>query len=188
MNGSWTYSILNLRLDIAPVAGGIHPSSKFVPLDLPENPETANAIRAVAFRGLLVPDTQLKFRPTDPVTRGELASAIARSAHMEYATVADVQIRDVEYSSPEGEEITKAVARGFIGIDDKRSFRPSELATADQVVHALRKLALLDRDELEPALKLELDQLESRGDQPALRQTVATLLAHVLGLTSPTRD
>ncbi len=183
MNSSWTYSILNLRLDISPIAGGILPSSAMQPTDLPNDEPAAHAIRAVAFRGLMVPDSQLRFRPDAPLTRGQLASAMARSAHLQYATVADVNIKDHEFGSPEGEEIYKAVAHGFIGLDDQQRFRASELVTSDHVVHALRKLASLDRDELEPALKKDLDQLEARGQEPVPRQVMAVLLSRILRLS-----
>lgn len=182
MNSSWTYSILNLQLDISPIAGGILPSINMQPVDLPSDESVANAIRAVAFRGLIVPDSQLRFRPEEPMTRGQLASAIARSAHLEYATIADVNISDQELSSPAGEEIYKAVARGFIGLDDRQRFRAEEQVTSDHAVHALRKLALLDRDELESGLKTELEALEMRGHAPVTRQAVAVLLAKVLRL------
>ena len=182
MNSAWTYSILNLRMDISPIAGGIKPSSQLQPVDLPSDEKVANAIRAVAFRGLIVPDAQLKFSPNAPMTRVQLASAMARSAHLEYATGADVNIRDYEFASPEGEEIYKAVARGFIGLDEQGNFRGSEQVTSDQAVHALRKLALLDRDELEPELKADLEQLESLDTKPVARQAVAVLLSRILRL------
>lgn len=182
MNSSWTYSILNLQLDISPIAGGILPSNSMQPVDLPSDEKVANAIRAVAFRGLIVPDSQLRFRPEEPMTRGQLASAMARSAHLEYATAADVNIYDQEFSSPAGEEIYKAVARGFIGLNDQQRFRADEKVTSDHAVHALRKLALLDRDELESAMRAELEELEMRGQAPVTRQAVAVLLAKVLRL------
>lgn len=182
MNSAWTYSILNLRLDISPVVGGLLPSNKMQPIDLPGDEKTAAAIKAVVFRGLIVPGEQVKFQPERFMTRGQLASAMARSAHLEYATAAQVNIRDEEFGSPEGEEIYKAVARGFIGLDDQQSFRASELVTSDQAVHALRKLALLDRDELDASLKKDLEQLESLGTQPVTRQQIAVLLARILGL------
>ncbi len=116
------------------------------------------------------------------MTRGQLATAVARSAHLEYANGGDVQIRDYEFVSPEGEEIYKAVARGFIGLDDAKNFRGHEEVSSDHAVHALRKLALLDRDELDTSLKRDLEALEGLGTKPVSRQTVAVLLARILGL------
>lgn len=182
MNSAWTYSILNLRMDISPVAGGNQPSSKLQPVDLPADDKAAAAIKAVVFRGLIVPGADLKFHPDQRMTRGQLASAMARSANLEYATAAQVNIRDQEFLSPEGEEIYKAVARGFIGLDDQQNFRASESVTCDQAVHALRKLASLDRDELDAELKKELDQFEREGTKAANRERVAVLLARILRL------
>ncbi len=182
MNSAWTYSILNMRLDIVPVAGGIKPSSSVALVDLAADAKTADAIRALAFRGIIVPDAQLQFHPAQPMTRGQMAAAIARSAHLEYAGNGDVNISDVEVFSPEGEEIYKAVASGFIGLDNRQAFRADEPITSDHAVHALRKLALLDRDHLEDNLKAELEQLEGLGTKPVSRQTIAVLLARILRL------
>lgn len=182
MNSSWTYSIVNLRLDISPVAAGITPSSVHQPVDLPQDARAAAAINSVAFRGLMVPDARLMFHPKESMTRAQMASAVARSAHLEYATIAQVNIRDHEFASPQGEEIYKAVAHGFIGLDDRQNFRASELITSDHAVHALRKLALLDRDELGMDLTKQLDELESQGIKPVSRQAIAILLARILRL------
>ena len=188
MNSAWTYSILNLRLDIEPIAGGIRPSSQLVPVDLPSDNQVAEAIQSLVFRGIMVPTVELKFRPEQMLTRGELAAAIARSAHLEYASTTDVAISDCESSTPAGEEIYKAVARGFIGLDDKQAFRPSEAVTSDHAVHALRKLALLDRDALDANLKTDLDRLELRGTEPVQRQAIATLLNRILRLETATKE
>ncbi len=184
MNSAWTYSILNLRLDIKPIAGGIHDSSQFAPVDLPANSQAADAIKAVVFRGLIVPDSQRKFRPEEAMTRGQMAATMARSAHLLRATSADVNIRDCEFSSPEGEEIYKAVARGFIGLDNQQRFRAEEKITSDHAAHALRKLASLDRDELEVALKADLDSLEQKGGGHVTRQEIAVLVARILRIGS----
>ncbi|MCC6508974.1 MAG: cyanophycinase, partial [Pirellulaceae bacterium] len=86
MNHSWTYSLLDLRLDISPIAGGLKPAQSQVPGDLPDEPTISRALTAVAMRGLLVADTNLRFRPLDLITRGELASAGARSTHLHWAS------------------------------------------------------------------------------------------------------
>jgi hypothetical protein len=77
------YSMLNVRLEIAPIANGLHPSSTQSPIDLGDlSTVTQNAIKAVAFRGILPTNSRLEFQPGQIVTRREFAIACVRSVHL----------------------------------------------------------------------------------------------------------
>lgn len=182
MNGSWTYSLLDLRLDIDPIANGLRPSATQVATDLPDDERRRRALSGVAFRGLLTNSSAMHFRPLDPITRGELAYALARSAHL-YATSPDrTKIADIDWTTLDGEEIYQVVAAGMMSVDNHDMFRADEKAEASEVAIGLRKLALLDRKVLDEDLTEKLATLEANADRETSRETVGLLLHAILEL------
>ncbi len=180
MSGEWTYSLLNIDIEVSPIANGIKAADTQMPVDVSADNPLAVAIRTLAFRGIMPTDASLHFRGQDMLTRGQLAAAMARSAHLHATSPQLTVINDVDWFSLDGEEIYRAVAAGFIGVDDAKNFRSSEPVTCDQAVHALRKLALRDRDQIRAEWVKRLDELEKRGSQSVQRQEVATILFDIL--------
>lgn len=179
VNNEWYYSLLNLRLDINPIANGLKPSSSQVADDLTGDVASRGALSAVAFRGLMTNSADRKFRPQTSVSRGELASAIARSTHLYATSPTQTKIADVDWTDFEGEEIYQVVAAGMMAVNDDEQFRANENATPAEVALGMRKLALLDRSSLDEALEARLLELET-SDQPAVSREVVGLLLHAI--------
>ncbi len=181
MNEQWTYSLTNVQLDIAPIANGLRPSASQAPLDVDDDAERT-AICAIAFRGILPVDRGLKFRPRDTLTRGEFASALARSAHLLAAPLGMPLPADVDLETFEGEEWSRVLAVGWMKATATGRFEPSEPVQVSDVFEGLSRLiehsGPLDREKSLAAIKAFRDA----GRATASRREVALLLHSILRL------
>lgn len=181
MNDHWTYSVLDLQLDIAPIAGGLKPSSTQVPRDLPQD-DTKTAMAAVAFRGLIPANRELKFRPEAPMTRLEFASALARSAHLPSPNPSSVQIRDVAMDTDDIEEVLEIVAAHLMGLDTSGNFHPNTSLTSVDAAVGLRKLIEYGAPMASESTLAEIAKLQAAKDNEVTRGQVAVLLHAILRL------
>ena len=127
VHGITLESVTNVRLDIEPVALTLRPpETGLAPdvLDLPAG-SSRTALEAIAFRGIMVADDQGRFRPRAPITRGELASAIAQTIRLEPTRGTPPVLSDVVASSPEADEIARVVSAGLMSTE-RDAFRPSD--------------------------------------------------------------
>ena len=175
------YTVTDVRLDISPIANGLKPSHQHVPCDLPDGPQRG-ALVAVAFRGLLAADGTGRFRPEAPITRGEFAMSLARSAHLTAAPSESLRIADVDVLSMEGDEILRVVAAGLLVTDDHDAFKPADPLSPTDAVSALTKLAHLSIPMVEPALLQEITALEGRRSGEITRADIGVLLSKILKL------
>ncbi len=182
MNHQWTYSLTNLRLDIFPVANGLKPAESQIPVDLPTERAQAQRLTAVAFRGLMTCDSALRFRPDDWITHAELAHALSQSTHLHATTPEITRIVDIDWNTLDGEAIHSVVAAGLLGLDERQQFRPQLAASPRDVSSSLRKLALLDRDEVDNDLAKRLAVIEKSALGGVPRAKVAELLHEILRL------
>lgn len=181
MNDQWTYSLLDIQLDVSPIAGALQPSATEVPRDLPSD-EARGALTAVAFRGLISADSQHPFRPDAPITRGEFACALARSIHLPSPLPASFVINDVESDTMEMEEVLEIVGAQMMQVDPAGNFYPNQLLTSSDAVVGLRKLIALGAPLLNNTIEAELAELELAKDRKIDRATVGVLLHTILRL------
>ncbi len=116
-------TVTDVRLDIEPVSLPLRSPESALPLDLPVG-ASRKALEAISFRGIMLADDHGRFRPNDPITKGELACAIAQSIRLEPARKNPFVIHDVLASSPEADDIANVVAAGFMQTE-RGSFGPS---------------------------------------------------------------
>jgi hypothetical protein len=181
MNDQWTYSLLDAQLDVSPIAGGLRPSETQVPRDLPSD-ETKAALSAVAFRGLLTANSELRFRPNVPITRLEFASALARSVHLPSPLPSAVAIHDLEPYSPEHEEVLEVIGAGMMQVDATGNFHPIKPLASVDASAGLRKLIEYGAPQEDAKINAALAKLDSAKDLEIHRATIGVLLHAILKL------
>lgn len=137
----WCYSILNAQLDVEPIVSNLLPSAQAIPVDLPAEASLKTSCEAAAFRGILLQDGSRNFRPADPMTRGELASAIVRTMHLEFPRRDAPKVTDVPSSSPLGDDVEKVVTAGLMSLDASGAFHPEAPIARQDAASVLVKLS-----------------------------------------------
>jgi hypothetical protein len=175
------YSVLDVRLDIVPIANGLRDAAKQIPLDLPEGPQRA-VLSAVAFRGLLTANDRLEFRPNAAITRREFACALARSTHLNAPLPPVPTIDDVDLQSLEGDEIVRVVGAGLMSLELPAKFSPDKNLTPADAVTGLEKLARLSRSQPDAEVLAAIRAVANSGAKPPSRAEIGHLLHRILDL------
>jgi cyanophycinase len=181
MNDQWTYSLLDIHLDISPIANGLKSSATQTPRDLPEG-EARSALSAVAFRGLLPANSEHQFRPNASITRGEFASALARSVHLPSPSPSSIVLDDIKSDTLEVEEVLEIVGARMMQVDATGNFRPDNALTSIDAAIGLRKLIEHGAPMQNNAIDAQLAKLESANDREIDRATIGSLLHAILKL------
>jgi cyanophycinase len=176
----WLYSLLDLRLDISPIANGPKPSATQIPVDLPIG-AIGNAISAVAFRGLMSTNAKLQFRPSAAITRLEFAQTLAQSAHLMDGFPTLQEIRDVDEQDAERTAIHRVVVAGLMRVDDQAKFHPAAILSPQDAAVGLGGLAKLHSTIIPPDLAQQLADL-SKLEREVPRATIAVLLHRIFQL------
>jgi hypothetical protein len=141
-----------------------------------------SALCAIAFRGILSVDSRLMFRPDDAITRGEFASALARSAHLNAAPLGMAIPTDVETESFEGEECARILAVGWLKPAASGRFESNAKVTREEVCSAL--IRLIERSgplRREQSLSV-VEELSRSKSEAVTRREVASGLHTILRL------
>jgi cyanophycinase len=181
INRLWAYSLLDVRLDILPIADGLKPAETQLPRDLPEGPERG-ALAAIAFRGLLPANDSREFRPQAPISRGEFALALARSTHLTAAAENVSPLSDVDTQTLEGDEILRVVAAGLMHADEQHAFHPDQQLEPVEASSALVQLAHLAQPTVEPELTADIQSLAQAAPEQITRARIGLLLHRILKL------
>ena len=181
MNDQWTYSLLDIQLDISPISSGLKPSATQVPVDLPDD-DRRTALAAVAFRGLMPANIEHPFRPDAPITRGEFASALARSVHLPSLPQSSIVMHDVESDTMEADEILKVVAARMMQVDATGNFHPNRSLTSSDAVVGMRRLMALGAPLQNSEFDNKLAKLEAANVSEIDRSTIAVFLHTILKL------
>lgn len=176
----WRYSLLNLRVDIAPIATGLKPASELRPIDLMDDPG-GNALAAITFRGLMTCDAENCFRADEPMTRREFAVSIARSVHLVGGYPDLPTIADVNHDDADSNEISRTIVAGLMQLDEGNGFRPAELIQPGDAVSALNGVAKLSAREVDRAIVEDIAKLATT-EKPITRGEVGRLLHKILRL------
>lgn len=175
------YSLVDVRLDIMPIANGLREASTQVPFDLPEGPEKT-ALAAVAFRGLMTTNDKNEFRPSSPITRSEFASALARSVHLSPPLQAPPEFADVDIQTVEGDEILRVVAAGFMSLDQVGNFYPSQALSPVEAATGLTKLCKLSRSKPDADLEQTITSVADWELKDLSRGAMGLMLHRILKL------
>ena len=181
MNDQWTYSLLEILMDISPIAGGLRPSATQVPRDLPGG-ETGGVLTSIAFRGLMPANGDHLFRPDASITRLEFACALARSVHLPSPPPSSILIQDIESDTMESEEVLEIVGARMMQVDASGNFHPDQSLSSLDAATGLRKLIEHGAPMQNSAIEAELAKLESANDREIDRATVGVLLHAILRL------
>ncbi|MDX1925540.1 MAG: cyanophycinase [Pirellulaceae bacterium] len=181
MNDQWTYSLLDVQLDVSPIAGGLKPAETQVPRDLPSD-ETQAALTAVAFRGLLTANSDRKFRPDAAITRLEFASALARSVHLPSPMPSSISIHDLEPNTLEHEEVLEVVNARMMQVDTTGNFHPDKPLASMDAAAGLRKLIEYGAPLEDGKIDAVLAKLDAAKDRKVPRATIGVLLHSILKL------
>ncbi len=179
-NMSW-YSLLNVHMDISPIATGLKPAESQIPVDLQDGP-TKEILSAIAFRGILTTNEQLEFRPDDSITRAEFASALARSIHLNASLPNSVDVADVDVTTANGEEISRVIGAGFMSLAKDKHFEPQKKVVPAEARTALIRLASLNRTAPDAALEQFIDENLPNDTGEVSRAVVGQLLHRILRL------
>ena len=117
--------------------------------DLPKGP-ARTAMEAIWFRGIMLADSHDRIRPDAAVTRGELASAIRQTIHLQPPRGNVPALHDVDVASSEGEEVALVVAAGLMNAD-QGLFRPVDPIARQEAATILVRLAERYRSEELPS-------------------------------------
>jgi cyanophycinase len=198
------YTVLDVRVDIEPISSALEPSLATTPVDLPRG-RNGTVVQAVSFRGIMPADAAKRFRPGDPLTRAEFANVLCQVLALETDRAALPALADVTPSTPYGEEISRVVSTGFLGVHDGR-FRPTDLLTRQEAAVALarayetangrplpaERVPFEDEPRIDPACRraffaasragyLSCEDGRSRPSDPLTRQECAAAVYHILG-------
>ena len=168
-------AIQNAELDIEPIVNTFQPPERSLPVDLPSGP-AATACKAVWFRGVMLADEQRRFRPNAPLTRADLATAIAEAVHLD-AAENDFHPADVPDTAAWNEEVGEVVDAKIMGLDARGRFQPDAAVTRQEA------LSILDRAaELGPRSTGFSRDLKGEPSRPITRREAAVELARLMRL------
>jgi hypothetical protein len=171
--GVHQYSVREVRMDAEPTTCTLEPPAAYMPVD-----SARKEIHALVFRGVMLNDDRRHFRPADPLTRGELAGAIAHATVMTLKRGDLPPIEDVTPSTRFADEITKVVSTGLMTLD-RDAFRPSKPVARQDVATTLVGVAeayTATRLPNEPIAFKDGDQIEPKNRAAASAAVRAKLL------------
>ncbi|HVW00064.1 MAG TPA: cyanophycinase [Planctomycetaceae bacterium] len=187
LNGTEVESVTYVRLDIEPVNLNLRPPEAGLPIDLAEG-TTRLMLAAISFRGIMAADDHNRFRPDDPVTRGELASAIAQTLKLSPARGDSPMISDVREDSADADDIALVVISGLMAAEGG-AFRPDESMSRQEAAKILVQLAERYRSAVlgKPALKpKDAEMIDPALNDVVLAAGAEGLLKMVEGRIRPT--
>jgi cyanophycinase len=140
VNNIVNHSIQDAALDIEPVVSTLQPPEAVQPVDLTSAGPAAAACKALWFRGVMLADEQRRFRPDAPLTRVDLATAIAQAVHLD-APENEVHPADVPQSAVWNDEVGEVVDAKIMELDSRGRFRPEASVTHKEAAVALLRAA-----------------------------------------------
>jgi cyanophycinase len=132
-------AIQDAALDIEPIVSTLQPPEAVLPVDLTAGPAAA-ACKAVWFRGVMLADEQRHFRPDAPLTRADLATAIAQAVHLD-APGNEVHPADVPETAAWNDDVNEVVDAKIMELDARGRFRPDAAVTRKEAALALLRAA-----------------------------------------------
>jgi hypothetical protein len=200
-----SHAIQDVEASIEPILSSLRPPESALPSDLPEG-EAATAWQALWFRGILLADDDGRLRPDAPITRAELAVALAHAAHL-LPPLAESPAPDVPEEAEWSGDVSKALEAKLLELDERGQFRPEAPVSRQDAAFAFARLydalhagnepsiepvAFQDQTEILPLRReavvvaanrvlLVADKGRFRPTDPLLRSEAAQAIYRILG-------
>ena len=152
-------AVIHVRLDIEPVSVTLGPPKTGLPRDLPDG-LSRRSLEAISHRGIMLANEQGDFRPDEPVTRGELACALAQTIRLEPRRSAPPVINDVPLGSSDADEISLVVTAGLMTTEEEK-FRPADSISRQEAATVLVRLMERYRSKVLKSEPVELKDTNS---------------------------
>ena len=169
-------AVQDVALDIEPILSTLQGPETALPSDLPAGP-AARACQAVWFRGVLLADARRHFRPDAPLTRGDLATALAQAIHLD-APEHEVLLADVPESAAWHNDVAEVIAAKLMEADARGRFRPEAPVTRQEAAQILVRAWEFDHGRKSD----ERAVLMAHSSQLITRCEAAVALARLMGL------
>ncbi len=122
------------KLDLDAIAVALAAPAALDPMDLGS---ASKEVQALAFRGILPRADVKPSSLSDPLTRAEFASVLARATKAEAGQARPLPCADVEDSTPFGSDILKVLASGYMVPEPGNLFRPADPISRQDAAAAL---------------------------------------------------
>lgn len=176
----YSHAVHAVDLSIEPILSSFQSPDAACPIDLPDG-AAGTACRALWFRGILAADAERKLRVDAPLTRVELAKALAHTVHLLPPRTALTTPSDVSESETWFDAVERVLAAKLMEVDEENRFRPSDVVSSREARDVLARAARFAGSE---AAKHESDVGEAGDDdeKPLTRGAAAIALYRVLQL------
>lgn len=180
VDNHFSHSVQGVELAIEPILASLRGPDSAPPGDLPEGPE-GTACRALWFRGILAPDDEGNLRVDAPLTRAELAVALANAIHLLPPITAIAVPADVPEDEPFAEDVERVLAAKLMNLDDQGRFCPNETVSRKSAADVLARAAKYASSNVAP-FATESDDAGDRDEQPLSRAAAAAAVYRLLQL------
>lgn len=180
-------AIEGVELTIEPVVGALLPPASALPVDIPSG-AAGMACQAVWFRGLLLADDHRRFRPDAPLTRADLATALAGAVHLVPPAGQPRLPLDVSETAPWADDIAKVLEARFLEMDSEGLYRPTDFVPRHLAAVALARAWSLGRCEKlssEPVALADLAEVPQSANTSVFAVIRAGLLSPKQGHFHP---
>lgn len=130
-------AVTEVRLDIEPITITRRSPHHEIPSDIIDSP-VRPTLEAIWFRNILLPDSKGNLRPSEPITRAELARAITQTVLLEPRRVTAPVIQDLPSDAEASHDITLVVGAGLMETAEGRFHPDSPLRRAEAATVLLR--------------------------------------------------
>ncbi len=151
----YSRAVHDIDLTIEPILSSLQPPASALPVDLLEG-RMGIACQALWFRGILLANSERQLRPDKPITRAELAIALAHSVHLLPPLVALPPIADVRADEWWHDELSSVLEAKLLTLDDRRRFRPEEPISRQDAAAVMLELHRRCGGAAPPATKISL--------------------------------
>jgi hypothetical protein len=180
VNNYYSHSIHNVELAIEPILASMRTPDGAAPSDLPDG-DLGTACRALWFRGILATNDEGKLRTDEPLTRAELAVALAGAVHLLPPVLAVAPPSDVPQDEPFADDVEKVLAAKLMDPADDGSFRPHQVVTRKEAADVLARVARFAGGDAAP-VTAEVAEAGDDDERPLSRAAAATAVYRLLQL------
>lgn len=133
------HAIQDVDVTFEPILSSLQRPERALPVDLPGG-DAATACQALWFRGILLTDEERRLRPEAPITRAELAAALAHAVHLLPPLMESTIAPDVPEDAEWTDDAAMVLEAKLMELDEHGAFRPSDPVTRLEAALAFTRL------------------------------------------------